>query len=161
ENVLKLAIEQYEQIVKQDPASVEDHVMLGRLYHAANQPKKAEEEEKTAVKLAPDSEEAVTTLALLYNEQGDTAKAAETLSSVPEATRSAKLYSALGETYNQQKDYKKAIEAYQHAIALDRDNLDAIRGLAESYDKDGQTDKALQQYNIIVDANPEHARNYI
>ncbi|HEY8669555.1 MAG TPA: tetratricopeptide repeat protein, partial [Terriglobales bacterium] len=130
DNVLKLAIEQYQEIVKLDPTSSDDHVMLGRLYHADSQLKKAEEEEKLAVKLAPDSEDAITTLALLYSEEGNTAKAAETLASVPEGARSAKLYAALGETYDQQKDYKKAIEAYQHAIALDRDNLDAIRGMA-------------------------------
>lgn len=161
DNVLKLAIQQYEEIVKLDSSSAEDHGMLGKLYHADNQMKKAEEEEKTAVKLAPDSEDAVTSLALLYNEEGNTAKATETLSSVPEAGRSAKLYAALGDTYDQQKNYKKAIEAYQHAIELDRDNLDAIRGLAESYEKDGQTDKALEQYKIIADANPEDARTYI
>ena len=62
DNVLKLAIEQYEQIVKLDPSSADDHVMLGRLYHADSQLQKAEQEEKTAVQLAPDSEEAVTTL---------------------------------------------------------------------------------------------------
>ena len=161
DSVLKLAIQQYEEIVKLDPSSVDDHIMLGRLYHADSQIKKAEDEEKTAVKLAPDSEEAVTSLAMLYNEEGNTAKAAETLSLVPEASRSAKLYSALGDTYDQQKDYKKAIEAYRHAIELDRDNLDAIRGLAGSLEKDGQTDKALQQYKIIADANPEDARTYI
>ena len=161
DNVLKLAIEQYQEIIKLDPSSADDHVMLGRLYHADTQIQKAIEEEKTAIKLAPDSEEAVTTLASLYNEMGDSAKAAETLDSVPEASRSAKLYSALGETYSQKKDYKKAIEAYQHAIALDRDNLDAIRGLADNLDKDGQTEKALQQYKIISDANPEDPRTYI
>src|SRR5260370_4824251 len=161
DNVLKLAIQQYEQIVELDHSSADDHYMLGRLYHADSQLKKAEDEEKTAVKLAPDSEEAVTTLALLYNEEGDSARAAETLSAVPEGTRSAKLYAALGETYDQQKNYKKAIEAYQHAIALDRDNLDAIRGLADSLQNDGQTDKALEQYKIIADANPEDARTYI
>jgi tetratricopeptide (TPR) repeat protein len=161
DSVLKLAIEQYQEIIKLDPSSADDHVMLGRLYHADTQIQKAIEEEKTAIKLAPDSEEAVTTLASLYNEMGDSAKAAETLDSVPEASRSAKLYSALGETYSQKKDYKKAIEAYQHAIALDRDNLDAIRGLADNLDKDGQTEKALQQYKIISDANPEDPRTYI
>ena len=161
DNVLKLAIAQYEEIIKLDPTSVDDHIMLGRLYHADSQLQKAEEEEKTAVKLAPDSEEAVTALAMLYNEDGNAAKAAETLAAVPEAGRSAKLYSALGDTYNQQKDYKKAIEAYQHAIALDRDNLDAIRGLADSLQSDGQTDRALEQYKIIADANPEDARTYI
>ena len=67
----------------------------------------------------------------------------------------------MGATYDQQKDYKKAIDAYQHAIALDRDNLDAMRGLAESLLNDGQRDKALEQYKIIADANPEDARSYI
>ena len=161
DGVLKLAIDQYQQIIKLDPSSVDDHIMLGRLYHADNDLKKAEEEEKAAVKLAPDSEEAVTALAMLYNEEGDSAKAAETLASVPEATRSAKLYAVLGETYSEQKDYKKAIDAYQHAIELDRDNLDAIRGLADSLQNDGQTDRALEQYKIIADANPEDARTYI
>ncbi len=161
DSVLKLAIEQYEQIIKLDPSSVDDHIMLGRLYHADNQLKKAEEQEQAAIKGAPDSEEAVTALAMLYNEEGDAAKAAETLASVPENSRSAKLYAVLGETYDQQKDYKKAIDAYQHAIELDRDNLDAMRGLADSLQNDGQTEKALQQYKIIADANPEDARTYI
>ena len=161
ESVLQLAIQQYEEIVKLDPNSVDDHIMLGRLYHADNQPKKGLQEEQTAVNLAPDSEEAVATLAMFYSEQGDTAKAAETLSSIPEASRSAKLYLMLGGTYDQQKDYKKAIDAYQHAIALDRDNLDAIRGLADAYMNDGQTAKALQQYQVIADANPEDARTYV
>src|ERR1700690_3788570 len=161
DSVLKLAIEQYEQIIKLAPSSVDDHIMLGRLYHAANDVKKAEQEELAAVKLAPDSEDAVTALAMLYNEDGDAAKAAGTLASVPEGSRSAKLYAVLGETYSEQKDYKKAIDAYQHAIELDRDNLDAIRGLADSLENDGQTDRALEQYKIIADANPEDARTYI
>jgi tetratricopeptide (TPR) repeat protein len=161
DSVLKLAIEQYEQIVKLDPSSIDDHIMLGRLYHADNQLRKAEGEEKTAVKLAPESEEAVTALAMLYNEEGDTKKAAETLATVPESGRSAKLYSALGGTYDQQKDYKKAIDAYQHAIALDRDNLEAIRGLADALQNDGQTERALQQYKVIADANPEDAQTYV
>jgi len=161
DSVLKLAIQQYEEIIKLDPKSVDDHIMLGRLYHADNQMKKAQDEEQTAIKLSPDSEEAVATLAMFYSEQGDAAKAADTLSTIPEANRSAKLYLMLGGTYDQQKDYKKSIDAYQHAIALDRDNLDAIRGLAEALMNDGQTAKALQQFQVIADANPEDARTYV
>jgi tetratricopeptide (TPR) repeat protein len=161
ENILKLAIDQYEQIVKIEPDSVDDHLLLGRLYRLNNDLQKAEGEFKTAVKLQPDSEEAVTTLAYLYNEEGDTARAAQVLSAIPEAGRSAKLYSALGYTYEQQKQYKQAISAYRHAIELDRDNLDAIRGLAQNLLSDGQTDAALEQFKIIADANPEDAQTYV
>ncbi|MGA2980563.1 MAG: tetratricopeptide repeat protein [Terriglobales bacterium] len=161
ESVLKLAIEQYEQIVRLQPDSMDDHLLLGRLFRLNNDLQKAESEFKTAVKLQPDSEEAVTTLAYLYNELGDTARAAQVLSSVPDPERSAKLYSALGYTYEQQKQYKEAIEAYRHAIEMDRDNLDAIRGLAQNLLNDGQADAALEQYKVIADANPEDAQTYV
>ena len=160
-SVLKLAIEQYEQIIKIEPDNVDDHLLLGRLYRMNNDLQKAEREFKLAVKLQPDSEEAVTTLAYLYNEEGDATRAVQVLSSVPDAGRSAKMYSALGYTYEQQKQYKQAIDAYRRAIELDRDNLDAIRGLAENLMNDGQADAALEQYKIIADANPEDAQTYL
>ena len=161
DNVLKLAIEQYEQIVKIEPDSVDDHLLLGRLYRLNNDMQRAEAELKTAIKLDPSSEEAVTTLAMLYTDEGDTAHALQVLSSVPDAARSAKLYSALGAAYEQRKDYKSAIDAYRHAIVLDRDNLDAIRGLAENLLNDGQSEAALEQYKVIADANPEDAQTYV
>lgn len=161
QNVLKLAIEQYEQILKLEPNNVDDHLLLGRLYRLNNDLQKAENEFKTAVSLQPDSEEAITTLAYLYNEEGDSARAVKVLSSIPDSARSAKLYSALGFTYEQQKQYKEAIAAYRHAVELDRDNLDAVRGLAQNLMNDGQTDAALQQYKIIADANPEDAQTYV
>jgi tetratricopeptide (TPR) repeat protein len=161
DNVLKLAIEQYEQIVKIEPDSVDDHLLLGRLYRLNNDLIKAEAELKIAVKLDPDSEEAITTLSLLYSDEGDTTKALQVLSAVPDTGRSAKLYAALGATYEQRKEYKSAIDAYKHAIQLDRDNLDAIRGLAENLLNDGQVDAALDQFKVIADANPEDAQTYL
>jgi len=161
DNILKLAIEQYEQITKLDPESVDDHLLLGRLYRLNNDLVKAEGELKTAIKIDPNSEEAVTTLAMLYTDEGDTAHALKVLSSIPDSARSAKLYSALGAAYEQRKEYKSAIDAYKHAIVLDRDNLDAIRGLAENYLNDGQLEASLEQYKVISDSNPEDAQTYV
>ena len=161
DNVLKLAIEQYEQVIKIEPDDVEDHLLLGRLYRLDHDLQKAESEFKTAVHLDPNSEEAVTMLAYLYNDEGDTAQATQVLGSIPDSERSAKLYSALGYTYEQQKQYKQAIDAYRHAIDRDHDNLDAIRGLAQNLMNDGQSAAALEQYKIIADANPEDAQTYV
>jgi len=160
-DMLKRAIEQYEQIIKIQPDSVDDHLLLGRLYKANNDLQKAEAEFRTAVQLDPGSEESITTLALLYSEEGDTTRATQVLSSIPDSARSYKLYLALGYTYEQQKQYKSAIDAYRHAVELDRDNLDAIRGLADNLLNDGQTDAALEQYKVIADANPEDAQTYL
>ena len=161
QEVLKLAIEQYEQIVRLDPQSVEDHLLLGRLYRLNNDLVKAENEFKTAVQIQPDSEEAITALSILYNEEGDSSRALEVLSAFPEAARTTKVYSALGYTYEQTKAYKKAIEAYQQAVDLDHDNLDAVRGLAQNLLNDGQTDAALAQFKVIVDAEPSDAQTYM
>jgi tetratricopeptide (TPR) repeat protein len=161
QEILKLAIEQYEQIVKLDPKSMEDHLLLGRLYRLNNELLKSEEEFKTAVRIQPDSEEAVTTLAYLYNEEGDSGRALQVLSAIPESGRTAKLYSALGFTYEQEKDYKKAIDAYRRSTELDRDNLDSVRGLAQNLMNDGQTDAALEQYKVIADADPSDAQTYM
>ncbi len=158
QEILRLAIEQYEQIVRLEPKAVDSHLLLGRLYILNKEMAKAETSFKTAVHLQPDSEEAVTNLAYLYNEQGNATKAAETLSAVPEAGRTAKLYSALGYTYEQQRQYKKAIDAYRKAVDIDNENLDALRGLAQNLLSDGQLEAALEQYKALIEEDPQDAQ---
>jgi tetratricopeptide (TPR) repeat protein len=160
QNTLQMAIEQYQEINRLEPNNVDDHLLLGRLYRLNNDLGKAETEFKTAVSLDPSSEEAVTTLAYLYNLEGDTNRATKVLMSIPDVSRSSKLYLMLGSTYEQQKQYKDAINAFRKAIELDRDNLDALRGLARSLKEDGQDKEALEQYQVIAAANPEDAETY-
>src|SRR5215472_4198576 len=161
QQMLKLAIDQYEQIVRLDPKSVDDHLLLGRLYKADNESEKAQAEFNKAVSLDPQSEEAVTTLALLYDDEGQNDRAVQLLNSVPEGARTAKTYSALGLTYEQQKDYKNAVGAYKKAVDLDHDNLDAVRGLAQNLLNSGDTDAALQQYKTVAEADPQDAQTYL
>ena len=161
QEVLKLAIEQFQHIIRLEPKSVEDHLLLGRLYRLNNDLVRAEAEFKAAIQIQPDSEEAVTSLAYLYNEEGDAPRAIALLNQIPDATRTGRLYSALGYTYEQQKDYKKAIAAYRKAVDLDRDNLASLRGLAQNLLNDGQYDAALEQYKQIADADPQAAQSYL
>jgi len=155
--VLNLAIEQYEAMARIEPKNPDNHLLLGRLYFLSKDANKAEKEFKTALSLDSNSEEAITNLAYLYNEEGANTKAAELLNSIPEGQRSSKIYAALGNTYEQQKDYKKAIAAFRQAIAMDKENLDAMRGLAQNLANDNQMDAALEQYLTIQDADPQDA----
>jgi len=161
QEVLKLAIEQFQEIVRLEPKSVDDHLLLGRLYRLDNDLVKAEDEFKAAIQIQPDSEEAITSLAYLYNEEGDAPRAIALLNQVPDAARSGKLFSALGYTYEQQKEYKKAVAAYRQAVELDRDNLESLRGLAQNLMNDGQYDAALEQYRQIAEADPQDAQSYL
>lgn len=153
--VLALAIEQYEAMVKIEPDNPDNHTLLGRLYFVNKDPIKAEAEFKAAQKLDSNSEEAVTNLAYLYNDEGDFKKSIELLNAVPEAQRTAKIYIALGSTYEQQKEFKKAIGAFRQALAQDKENLDAMRGLAQNLSNDNQIDAALDEYRTIQDADPQ------
>ncbi len=161
EEVLKRAIEQYEQIARIEPNNPDNHILLGRLYRVANDMPRAESEFKKAVTLQPGSEEAVTLLAYLYTDEGDPKKAADVLTAVPEGDRTSKLYSALGFTYEQQHKYKEAVAAYRSAVDEDKDNLEAMRGLAQNLLNDNQPQAALDQYKQIVDADPHDAQSYL
>src|SRR5690348_7360535 len=156
--VLKLAIEQYQALAKLEPKNADNHLLLGRLYILNKNYGGAEAEFKSAMNLDPSSEEAVTSLALLYNETGNNKKAADVLNSVPEDHRTSKMYAALGYTYEQQKDYKQAIAAYKEAVRLDKENVDAMRGLAQNLANDNQTEAALSEYQMVQDADPQDAQ---
>jgi tetratricopeptide (TPR) repeat protein len=155
QEILKLAIEQYESIARLEPKATENHLVLGRLYMVNKDLVKAEAEFKAAIDLEPASEEAITTLAYLYNEEGDSKRAIATLNAVPEGTRTAKLYAMLGSIYEQQKDVKASLAAYKQAVTLDHDNLDALRGLAQSLMNDNQPEAALVQYLALEEADPQ------
>ena len=163
ENVamLRSAIEQFEQVVRLAPSSVEDHLLLGRLYRLNGETAKAEAEFRTAVQLQPSSEEAVTTLALLFNDEGDPGRALDILKTIPEDERSARLDAVLGYTYSQKKDYTHSIEAYRKAIALDGDDLDSMRGLAENLLNSNQTEAALEVYKKLAVADPQDAQTLL
>jgi tetratricopeptide (TPR) repeat protein len=156
--VLRLGMEQYEALARLEPKNADNHLLLGRLYVLNKDYGKAEGQFKAAMQTDPSSDEAVVNLALLYNEEGDTKKAAETLTSVPDPQRTSKINSTLGFTYEQQKEYKKAIAAYQKALEQDKENLDAMRGLAQNLYNDNQMDAALQQWRMVQEADPQDAQ---
>jgi tetratricopeptide (TPR) repeat protein len=153
--VLKLAMEQYEALVRIEPKSADNHLLLGGLYILDKDLSKAEGEFKAALAIDPDSEDAVTQLARLYADEGDSKKAVDTLNSLPEKGRTSKVYATLGATYEQQKDYKNAISAYQRALMLDKDNLEAMRGLAQNLANDNQLEPALNAYKTLQSADPQ------
>ncbi len=90
-------------------------MVLGQLYTVKHDSKKAEEQFKTAQAIEPDSEEVVLNLARLYAESGDLQHAAKVIEDVPVTDRTAKMEFALGAAYDQLKQPKDAIAAYQRA----------------------------------------------
>ena len=159
--MLGLATTEYETLVRLEPNSTENHLLLGQLYELNHDSPKAEAQFKAAQALDSGSEESMLNLARLYSEQGDLQRVVTTLSALPPEDRSARIELALGGTYDQLHKPKEAAAAYQRALDDDGDNLDAQRGLANALLADGQLDAAMKQFQQIVTAEPQDAQSYI
>jgi tetratricopeptide (TPR) repeat protein len=156
-NALDQAIAEFEKIVSLQPKSVEDRMVLGQLYTVKHQPKKAEDEFKTAQAIEPDSEEVVLNLARLYAESGDIAHAAKVIEAVPVSDRSPKMEVALGAAYDQLKQPKDAIAAYQRAADMDPADAHTLDALGQALLNNNQLDEALKQFKLLAEADPENA----
>jgi tetratricopeptide (TPR) repeat protein len=154
--VLDQAIAEFEKIVALQPKSVEDHMLLGQLYNVKHDSKKAEEQFKTAKALEPDAEEVVLNLARLYSENGDLVNEIKELESIPAGERSAKMEDALGAAYEQLKQPKLAIAAYQRAAEQEPGDLRTLDALAQALFDDNQFDEALKHYRELAEADPEN-----
>lgn len=153
--VLDLAIAEFLKIVALEPKSLENHLLLGQLYTVKHDNAKAEAQFKAAQDIEPASEDVVLNLARLYAESGDLRRSSELLEAVPVSDRTPKEEFTLGATYEQLKQPKKAIAAYQRSADMEPENLDAIRALGMVLLSDNQLDEALKQFKQLTDADPE------
>ena len=156
-NALDMAIAEFEQIVALLPKSVEDRMVLGQLYTVKHDPKKAEEEFKTAQSIEPESEEVVLNLARVYAESGDIEHAVKVIEAVPVDARSPRMEVALGAAYDQLKRPKDAVAAYQRAVELDPGDEHTLDTLGQALLNNNQLDEALKQYKALAVADPEDA----
>jgi tetratricopeptide (TPR) repeat protein len=153
--VLDKAIAEFIKIVSLEPKNLENRLLLGQLYTAKHDTAKAEAQFKAAQAIEPASEDVVLNLARLRAESGDIKGAAQLLEAVPVNERTTKEEFALGAAYEQLKDLKQAIAAYQRSVDMEPENVDATRSLAQALLADNQLDEALKQFQQLVDADPE------
>jgi len=69
---------------------------------------------------------------------------------------SAQAAVASGNSYYDRKNWPRAIEAYEKAIALGTDNSDVRTDLGNAYRFSDQPQKALEQYEIAQKQDPQH-----
>ncbi|MGC1463734.1 MAG: tetratricopeptide repeat protein [Terracidiphilus sp.] len=154
--VLDQAIAEFEKIVTLLPNSVEDRMVLGQLYTVKHDSKKAEQEFKTAQAIEPESEEVVLNLARLYAESGDLQHAAKIIEDVPMNDRTAKMEVALGAAYDQLKQPKDAIAAYERAADMEPGDPRTMDSLAQALLTNNQLDEAFKQFTQMAAADPDN-----
>lgn len=154
ENMLRKAIEQYEKIVQQQPKDLDSLLMLGRLYKAAANSPAAEKAYEKALEVEPGNEDALTGLAIVYSDVGDTRRAIEKLKELNDRNPSPRTLAALASSYEQVRDYRGAVEVLRKALQLQPDNSRLKRALAQDLLLSDNYEEALGLYSELAAADP-------
>jgi tetratricopeptide (TPR) repeat protein len=154
EDMLHRAIEQFQKVADQDPKDVESWLMLGRLQRINHNSVDAEKAYKRVLDQDSGNEEALTGLAMVYSEVGDTKNAIDMLRQVTGKDPNPRTLAALASFYDQTRDFASAADTWRQALQMDPENSRMKRALAQDVFFTDHLDEALKLYNEIASADP-------
>ena len=126
----KEAIAAYERAIKLNPENTESYVNLASL-HKGDDNKKALEYLKIAYKLSPGEENVLLSLAQTYRDLYDNEASLNVLNQILKTnTLCAEAYSLSAMNYMDLCRYSKALDLYNKAVSLDKNNLNYLHGKA-------------------------------
>ena len=162
EAMLRRAIEQYQKVTALAPKDIDSWLMLGRLEKVASNSVESRKAYEKALDLDPDNEDALTGLALVYTDLGDTAKATDLLKRLADRNPSARSLQALAAAYEQMKQWGLAAEAMQRALTLNPPNAGEIKRMVAEYQLRAERyADALKSYQDLISEDPNDAQSYL
>ncbi|MBK9166869.1 MAG: tetratricopeptide repeat protein [Bryobacterales bacterium] len=161
DEMLRRSLEQYAIITQKEPDDVESWVTLGRLHRVGRNSVEARRAFQKAIELDAENEDALTGLAMVYSDVGDTKAMVETLNRVADKSPNLRTLTQLASAYEQMRDYAGAAEVLRKAVALSPDNPQLLKALAQSLLYSEQFDDALEIYQQLVEAEPKEAQWHV
>jgi len=156
DNYVKQAMEQYQKITQKEPGDADSWVMLGRLYSISHNSPEAEKAFNAALKADPENEDALTGLASVYLDLGDTKSAIAKLKAVTEKSPNERTLVALATAYEDLQDWKDAADALKRALEMGLDDERIVAKLGEDLLKSDQVAEALQLYQQLANDEPRN-----
>lgn len=154
QEMTKAALEQYRKVSELAPGDVDNWLMLGRMEKLAQNSSAAEKAFKQALALDKDNEDAMTGLAMVYSDLGDTAAASQMLKRVAERNPNLRTLTSLAGNYEQMKEYKLAAETYGRALEMNKENADLKRAYAQALFVAEDMDKAQAVFEELAAEDP-------
>ncbi len=161
ETMLRKAIEQHQEIVKQDPSDAESRLLLGRLYRLDRRNVDAEDAFKKVLELDPENELAMKELALVYTSLGDSNKAIEMLTKVNSRNPSLRTLLELASAYEQIRDFENASDVYKRALEMRPGELDILKRYAQALLFSDQIEPARAVLEEITTKAPDDVEAYL
>jgi len=170
------SVRSYERALSLEPSNPFILVELGRTYMVQSSIADSEEEKSSyleraedyfrqAIGLKPDYAQAFYQMSLLYESKGERKEAISTLESIKAMApfmvdynplQDVGLAFQLGLLYYQDENFEKARTEFERAIALNPNYANAKYFLGIAYDKLGNKDKAIRQFEEIEKFNPDN-----
>lgn len=150
ENMLRKAIEQYEKVAGAEPKDVETLLMIGRLQKIAQNSVEAEKAYKKILEIDPNNEDALTGLAIVYADLGNSREASDLLRRVAEKSPSLRTLTALAGQYEQMREYGLAAETLRRTLEVAPGNIEVKRAYAQNLMLGEHLDDALKVYAEIA-----------
>ena len=161
EEMLRKAIEQYQKITALDPKDTDGWLMLGRLQKIAQNSAEAMKAYKKALELDPENDDAMTGLAMVYADLGETKQATELLRRAAEKNPNPRSLTTLASAYEQMHDYALAVETLRRALDQQPGNNEIKHALAQDLLMTEQVDPALKLYEELVAEDPRDVQSWL
>jgi tetratricopeptide (TPR) repeat protein len=161
QQTITAAVGQLREIVRLDPADNESALWLARLLRLNNQDDQAEQVLRGLLAKDPQNKGAAEQLSQVFLDHSNAQEAISLLESFVQRAPSADLYDRLGDAYQQLQQPAKSEEAYRHAVAIEPDQTEHRRHLAQSLYEHAKYADALTEYQRLADLEPESANNHL
>src|SRR5437773_2615133 len=159
--MVKRAIEQYQKITENDSADTESWMMLGRLNAASHNSPEAIAAYKKVLEQDQNNEDAMSGLAMVYSDLGNTKEASDLLRRATEKNPNAHSLADLATAYERMKDYALAAETMRRAADMSPGNADLKRAFAKYLIMADQLDTALKVLSEIAAEDPKDAESQL
>ena len=154
DEMVQRAIEQFQKVTEKDPKDVESWLMLGRLERVGRNSVEAERDFKKVLDQDAGNEEALTGLAMVYSDLGDTKNAIEMLRQATNKHPNPRTLEALATFYHNAKDYAGASDVWRQALQMDPDNTRIKQAMARDLLSADRMGEALKVYQELAAADP-------
>ena len=148
----------------QDPDNFELNMSAGKLYSAADDKESALIYFKRAVEIDPSNGMATRQLAQTYYDVGDKEMSLaiyeKAIAKETDNLAKADLYFNLGVLNMQLGDYEQAEDSFALAYDLNPDDVDALRGIAQTFENAEKWSRAEYFYRKLIDMEPENPQHY-
>jgi tetratricopeptide (TPR) repeat protein len=148
-----------EQMLVEDPGSVDAHVLLGRILASKEESGPARAAFEEAIKLGPQDSAAYRALAVFQSRMGEDEAAGQTLRAATMAyPAEAAAQAALSDWLGRQLRHSEALQAAAEATALEPENIDLAIAHAELQVELGHTDQAIESLRSAARQAPRDWR---